>query len=390
MKVLHVAASLSPEWGGPTKVIYELTEALAKKGIEVSIFAPSERDKGACISNLKGVNVKLFKKSFLSRFWTSYSSALAKALMHEVSNFDLIHIHEIWHHPHFSAYRAAKIAKKPFIVTIHGALEPWCLKYKLLKKKIYSTFIQKKILKEAAALHAITEGEVKNIRAFVNNKNIFLIPNGVNLKEFENLPQREWIENLYPELRGKKVILFLGRIHPTKGLDILAKAFGNILRGRNNIQLVIAGPDNNGYKNKIVEILKNENAIISTTFTGMLTGNHKLATLSRADIFVLPSYSEGFSMSILEAMVCGIPVVITTGCNFSEVEKIGAGRVVNADVDSLSKALMEFLDNTELCKKAGNRGRKLVMEKYTWDKVADKMIMAYKEILTTHKVYIGG
>lgn len=381
MKVLHVAPSLSSEWGGSTKVVVELTEALAEKGVDVSIFAPSENNKGVCITNLKGVDVRLFPKGFLSKFWTSYSSPLAKALMKEVPIFDLVHIHEIWHHPHFTVYKAAKRFKRPFVVTIHGTLEPWCLNHKRFKKKIFSILIERMILREASGIHAITEEEVKNISNFVDNKNVFLIPNGINLEEFESLPSKKDFESLYPQLKGKRIILFLGRIHPKKGLDILAKALGTIVKKRDDIQLVIAGPDNDGFKNHIVEILKADNAIGNTTFTGMLTGNKKLAALSRADIFVLSSYSEGFSISILEAMACGLPVVITKQCNFPEVEEVGAGKVIDADVDHLSEALIELLDNPELCKEMGNRGKRLVIEKYTWHKVADQMITAYKEIL---------
>jgi len=389
MNILHVASSLSSEWGGPSKVVVELTGALAQKGVKVSIYAPSENAKNVNRRDSKGVHIKLFPKGFLSRFWTSYSSPLAKALMKEASSFDLIHIHEIWHHPHFAAYQAARFSKKHFIVTIHGMLEPWCLNYKSLRKKIYSILIQRKILKEASGIHAFTETEVKNISNFVDNKNILLIPNGLNLEEFKNLPNREWIEDIYPEMKGKKVILFLGRIHPIKGLNILVRAFNTIVKTRNDIQLVIAGPDNYNYKNRIVEILKRENALSNTTFTGMLTGNKKLATLSRADIFVLPSYSEGFSISILEAMACGIPVIITKQCNFPEVGEVGGGKVIDTNTVQLSNALIELLDNTDLCKEMGSRGKRLVMEKYRWDKVADKLIVAYKEILSNCKVNMG-
>ena len=386
MRILHVTPSLSYEWGGPTKVVTGLTGALARKGVEVSVFAPSENDEELSTSNVKEVNVRLFPKGFLSRFWPSYSSPMAKALMKQISDFDLVHIHEIWHHPHFAAYRAAKSARKHFIITIHGELEPWCLEHKGFKKKIYSTLIQRKILKQASALHAITEQEIKNIANYVDNKNVFLVPNAINLDDFENLPHREKIENLYPDMKGKRVILFLGRVHPKKGLDILAEAFGSISKKRDDIQLVIAGPDSKGYKREIVEILRAHNALNNTIFTGMLTGDKKLAVLSRADIFVLPSYSEVLGISTLEAMACGLPVVITKQCNFPEVEKIRAGKVIDADVAHLSEALIELLDNPDLCKEMGERGKRLVKEKYTWDKLADKMITAYEEILGRQKV----
>ena len=204
MKVLHIAASMSPEWGGPTKVIAGLTKALVEKGINVSVFAPITDGEDINTCELQGVDIKLFPKGFLSRFWTSYSSPLAKALMREVYNFDLIHIHEIWHHPHYVAHRVAKRFDKPYLVTIHGALEPWCLNYKALKKKIYGMLIQKRILKAASMLHAITENKVKNIKTFVVNNTppIVMIPNGINLQEFQNLPPKE--ESLQRDIKERK------------------------------------------------------------------------------------------------------------------------------------------------------------------------------------------
>lgn len=381
MRILHISPSLKIETGGAIVSVRELASALYEGGIEVSIFAPSESSNDTSVSDIKGVKTRVFPRGILSGLWTGHSPLLAKAVKEAIVNFDLIHIHEIWHHAHFAAYQAAKSARKPFIVTLHGELEPWRLNYKAFRKKIYFNLIQKRILREAAALHAITKGEVEQISKFINNKNIFYIPNGLNVNEFENLPSRKRCENLYPEIQGKKVILFLGRIHPMKGLDILAKAFGNILKRRRDIQLVIAGPDNNGYRNRIVEILKDENAICNTTFTGMVKGENKLALLGRADIFVLPSYSEVLGLSTLEAMACSIPVIITTACHFPEVKEKGAGEVVDVDVGQLSKTLNRFLDDPQLCKEMGKKGKALVRERYTWDRVADAMIAAYKRII---------
>jgi len=381
MKVLHVVANFSPEWGGPTRSVHGLTEALAKKDIQISIFGPKKRDNDKNILYPKETIVKLFPKDFLYRLWTGHSFSLKKALKAEIEKFDLVHIHEIWHHPHFAGYKAAKYLKKPFIISIRGELEPWCLNHKALKKKIYSILIQKKILREATALHALTKEEVKNISKFVNNKNIFNIPNGLNLEEFNNLPPQKDIENLYPDLKGKKVILFFGRIHPKKGLDILAKSFSTFAKDRENVRLVIAGPDENGYKSKIKSILKNEDILNKVIFTGMLSGNTKLAVLNRANIFVLPSYSEGFSMAVLEAMACGLPVIITGKCNFPEVEKNKAGIIINGDVNPLAKALDNLLNNPYLCKEMGENGRKLVREKFTWDKIANQMINLYEKII---------
>lgn len=381
MRILHIISSPSLEWGGPTKVVSDLTEAMAKIGVKISIFAPVGNGKGTTLIQPNGVDLKLFPQGFLSRFWTSFSPALCKACQIEISNFDLIHIHEIWHYSLLGAYRAAMSWRKPYIVTIHGTLEPWCLNHKAFKKKIYATLILKSVLRKASALHAIIEEEVKDISGFVDNRNIFVIPNGINLEDFQILPPREEIEKLYPELRGKKVVLFLGRIHPKKGLDILAKAFGTILKERRDIQLLIAGPDNNGYKSDIEKILKEEGALGNTTFTGMLTGNYKVAALSRGDIFVLPSYSDIRGISTLEAMACGLPVVITRQCNFPEVAKVGAGEVIEPDVVQLVGVLTKLLSNSQACKELGENGRRLIEDRFTWDKIAYQMVEVYEGIL---------
>ena len=382
MRVLHVVASLSPEWGGPTKVVQGLTEALIEKGIEISIFAPVNRGCKNNIVRPKGADVRLFKQTLFSKIWTAYSPSLIRALYEEASKFDLIHIHEIWHFPHFAAYCIAKKLKKPFIITPHGAIEPWALNYKAFKKKIFTILVQKRILNQASALHALTTKEVKYIRDFGVKNQIKVIPNGINIEEFKNLPPWQDLEKIYPELSDKRIILFLGRIHPKKGLDILARAFAKIARNRDDVRLLIVGPDSNGYRKQIETILKREGVFKKTIFTGILTGSKKMAALSRANVFILPSYSEGFSIAILEAMVCGLPVIITDRCNFPEVVENAAGIIIKPNTEELKEALIKLLDNTQLCKEMGRNGHKLVLEKFTWDKIADKMINLYKSLLS--------
>jgi len=381
MKILYVTASMSPKWGGPTKVVAELTEKLVEKGVEVTIFSPFRQGEESEVVKPKGVNLRLFRQSFIDKLWTSYSLELEGAIQKEVNNFDIIHIHEIWHYPHYIAYKAAKKAGKPYVITIHGALDPWCLNYKSFKKKIYASLIQKRILKEANIIHAITDEEVKQIKNFVSNNNIVIIPNGINSDDFINLPSRKELEKLYPKLIGKKVLLFFGRLHPVKGLDLLAKAFGIIARERDDVRLLIAGPNSNDYKDKIVQILEEEQVLDKTIFTGMLSGHEKLAALSRADICIVPSYSEVRSIVASEAMICKLPIIITRQCNFPEVAEYEAGIVIEPDLKQLTETLNTLLSNSKLCKKMGENGRSLVLDNFTWDKITDEMIKVYEDIL---------
>lgn len=363
----------------------ELTEVLTRKGIDVSIFTTSKSIKSEHTYNRNNVKISVFPLSFLSKIWPFYSYELSKALNRQIADFDLLHVHEIWHYPLFAGCREAKKTNVPYLVTAHGTLEPYCLKIKSVRKKLYSTLFAKKILKQAAALHAVSEEEIKNITDFVNNRNVYYIPNGINIEWLENPPDREKIENLYPEIDGRKKILFLGRIHPKKGLDLLAKSFADIVQKRKDVCLLVIGPDNENYRSRIEALLAEKEVLNKTLFTGTLTGDNKLAVISGADIFVLPSYSEGFSMSTLEAMACGLPVVITKKCNFPQVEAAQAGRIINNNVNELTNAVIEILDNPELRNRMGNSGKKLIQNEYTWDKLADRMIDCYQDIISRNK-----
>jgi len=381
MKILHVVISLAPEWGGPVKVVHELTESLVEKGLEVTLFAPVQKGGEINIARPKGVNLQLFEEGFFSCCWSGYSPKLAKAVAQEVSKFDLVHIHELWSHPHLVASRAARKLGKPYVVTVHGELEPWAINCKALKKKIYSVLVQRRILQKAAVLHAITDEEIKHIRAYGVDNKILMIPNGINPQEFQALPAHRELEQLYPQLAGQQVVLFLGRLHPNKGLDILARAFGKVARGRDDLCLLVVGPDSESYQAEVVKILTAEDVLDKVIFTGMLTGREKLTALARADICVIPSYSEVRSIVALEAMACGLPVIITRQCHFPEVVEAGAGLVIEPEVGQLAVALEKMLSNPQLRQEMGSNGRRLVNEKFTLEKVTEQMIAMYEDIL---------
>ncbi len=385
MRVAQIAVRLEPGlpgWGGAPKVAVALARALARKEVDISIFGLNARNETRCEAQGKRFAAYTLPedRSQISRLWPFYSPALAKELAARVPEHDLVHIHEIWHYPCYIACKTAKKANRPYIVTVHGELEPWCVDHKAFKKRIYSALIQKRILNEASAIHAVTQEEAEHIRAFGVSAPIVVIPNGIEPTDFQGLPSPEEMDRLYPELVGKKVLLFLGRIHQKKGLDILARAFGQIARSRKDLHLLIVGPDNDNYRSQVERLLESEGILDRTTFTGMLTEREKLAALSRADICAIPSYSEVRTIVALEAMACGVPVVITRQCHFPEVAEARAGIVIEPNADQLADALNKLLDNPRLCKEMGENGRRLIMEKFTWDKVADQMIQLYEDV----------
>ncbi len=381
MKVLHVIPSLSLAWGGPVAVVANLTQGLASKGIGVSLFSTAGRRVGEQSVTLGGVAARTFKTGQLARLWTGYAPNLAEALRADIKDYDILHIHELWNYPHYAAYRAARHAHKPYVVTVHGALSPWALGLKGLRKRVYFAALQHATLNNAAAIHAVTQGEREQVKAQRLKAPIVVIPNGIHPGEFQNLPPRQEFVDKHPELAGKSVVLFLGRLHPIKGLDLLARAFGAVAQARKDVHLLIVGPDEVGYRAAVEGMIRGAGTENNATFTGPLMGRDKLAALAAADIFVLPSYSEGFSVTVLEAMACGLPVVISRQCFFPEVEEAGAGLVIDTQVEQLAGALTRLIGHPELRKEMGERGKRLVQERYTWDKVVDQIVEMYQSVL---------
>ena len=373
--------SLSAQWGGPPVVVTSLTRTLQAQGVDCAIFATTGRRVGTDRLPTGGIKTELFSTSPVARIWTGHSFALAKMLRRVIPSYDLVHVHELWHYPGYAAAKAARATGKPYVVTLHGGLEPWALGHKSARKRAYMTAIQRRVLSNAAILHVATREEAKQVRNHGINAPVKVIPNGVNAEEFESLPARSAVEELSYDLLGQSIVLFLGRIHPKKGLDILAKSFGEVARTRADVRLLIAGPDEAGYRANVEKMLEDAGALDKTVFVGTLTGREKLIALGSADIFVLPSYSEGFSISVLESMCSGLPVVISRQCYFPEVAEAGAGRVIDSDPGQLTDSITQLLDHPDDRKVMGERARKLIRDRYTWTSIAARFRDLYSEAI---------
>jgi glycosyltransferase involved in cell wall biosynthesis len=381
MKVLQVVPSLASEWGGPVKVVNELTGALQSKGVSSEIVSAQGRRVGIPAPVTGGVPTRLFDTGPLARVWTAHTPGLSRVLSQSISEFDLVHIQELWHYPGYIASKIARSLNIPYIVTIHGELNEWNLQQKRLKKQIYMSAIQRGILRKSTALHAITQAESDRIRQLGFKTPVAMIPNGIHTQEFANLPDRSQFVSRYPELKDKLIVLFLGRIQQKKGLDILARVFGNLARTRDDVRFVVAGPDEDNTLTEIKTILKSLGALERAVFPGMLTGDQKLEALSAADIFALTSYSEGFSMALLEALSAGLPLLITNECNFPEVGESRAGFVVRPNDSETASALTSLLDSAELRREMSENALRLVRSNYSWERIAEKMFTLYENVI---------
>jgi len=388
MKILHVIAALYPERGGPAKVGPEMCRALAKKGIDVSIYTTNLNISGtldvptdrAVVQD--GVSVYYFPISGLRQY--GFSLPLAEALRSHIPTFDLVHIHSLYmFHTSASAHFCRKY-KVPYIIRPHGTLDPYLRRKSRIKKGVYNLFLEKRNLDKASALHYTSEEEMILAHRPMNIQSPgVVVPLGLNPEGYAKLPAPDSFRNRYPECRGKFLFLFLGRLDFKKGLDLLSRAFGEIARQQGDVHLVIAGPDEAGCTKQMRMWLAEEGILDRVTFTGMLYGKDKLAAFNDADVFVLSSYTENFGVALVEAMACGMPVVITDRVNiWREIAAAEAGLVTKCNADDVYKGMSILIKDRELRVKLGRNARELVSERYTWDKNIDLMIDVYAKIIT--------
>lgn len=380
MKILHVVAGLWKHTGGPAEVIPQLCEALVRENCEVTLLTiegPHSESTLKCLQN--GVEVKAFPA--LPLLPMRYSPAMARYLKNNIHCFDIIHNHGQWLHANWAAFKYAQQSRKPFVTTPHGTLVPGMLARSRFKKNISWNLIDKYLIEYANVIHALSPVERNEMALKVGRKNsqkIRVIPNGADIWE---LPKPVELLASFPFLQRKKVILFLSRVHPIKGIIDLLEAWKLCCRKHPAWHLLIVGPVEEEIKAQISCFLENKELQEATTFAGPIYGSARKEAFALADIFILPSYGEGLPTALLEALSCKLPVICTTECNFLEAEKAGAAFSGPAGKETLVSNIQKMLmltDNER--EKMGEFGQKIVREHYSWENIAKCWVQTYNSI----------
>jgi glycosyltransferase involved in cell wall biosynthesis len=300
-----------------------------------------------------------------------YSPNLASAVKNWLLPADVVLVPcGCWSYYFFTGCREAYKFHKPYVVYPRGNFDPWALALKKWRKKIWWQLFDKKNYQRAAAAVALTREEASQIRHMGFTGRIAVIPNGVDFADFQSAMSKEEITEHYPQLKNKRWLLFMARLHPKKGLDLLLPALAEICRQVPDLQLIIAGPDEDSYGRVVRQMISDLNLQEAVCLTGMVTGPLKTGLLRHAELFLLPSHSEGFPMGVLEAMANGLPVIITWNCNLPEVGKNNAGIIVENNIDNLTHGLLTLLKDETLRNQLGENGKRLVRQYYTWKEVA--------------------
>jgi glycosyltransferase involved in cell wall biosynthesis len=390
LRILTVIPYFSPAYyfGGPVRVTHEITRRLALRGHRVDVYTTDVFDGTSRHNkkedNFEGVRVIYFRNIFnrlASRYHAFLPRGFYSSLRETCSGYDLIHIHEYYT---FMAAVSAGLARKngvPFLLSAHGSLPVTRERGNRGRKTLFNHLLRNTIVTDISRAIALNAREKEQYASIgIHEDKIEIIPNGINVMEFRDLPDGHQFRSRYGIRSEDKVILFVGRIHEIKGLDILLKAFNEVTRTASGVKLVIVGPDD-GYLKTLYDIATTLRMRQDLVVTGLLSGGEKLSAYAAADIFVLPSRSEGFPVTVLEACASGLPVIITDRCNFSEVEKLGAGLEVTCSEQSLSNAIRKLLNDPALGKEMGGRGRKMVFDRYDWDSIVLQLEKVYRNVI---------
>jgi glycosyltransferase involved in cell wall biosynthesis len=376
MRILHVVQSLDPAWGGIARVLPELAAGLAAAGDSCRIATLAGGRYGTPPA-VPGVELSAFTAASKSRL--GRSSHFDRDIAALVAEADVVHLHGLWTSQNWSAGRAARGESKPYIMTPHSMMMPWAWNRSWWKKRPIGWLFEHGNLKRAALLHALSDGEASAIRALGFNSQIETIPNGLHVDEYERLPSAEAIMERFPETRDRRWLLFLGRIHPQKGVvEALQGAF-DVAASVKDWHFIVGGPDEVGLVKLLKTAAARKGLSDRVTFTGMLGRQDVLACLGRATLLLQPSRSEGLSMSILEALAAGVPVVISPACNMPEVERADAGRIVDPHRGSIAATLKQLITmSSDALAAIGQRGRSLARERFDWPKLVPQYRKMYQ------------
>ena len=378
MKVGFLVGSVSREAGGMFQSVRGLAQAVMSKNATVRVFGISDEKSAVDSLEWQPLSVHTFQPRF--RAW-GYSNQLVPALLG--ADLDILSTHGLWKYCSVASQRWHRRTGRLYVVHPEGMLESWALRNARWKKQIAALLYEDRHLHGAACLRALCEAEAQSIRAYGMHNPICVIPNGVDLPdlvessalEVGSLPFQRFAQ-------GRKVLLYLGRLHPKKNVANLVRGWKQMLESHSpaakNWILAIAGWGRSAYEQKLQELAAGS----SVVFVGAQFGVEKNACYRACDAFILPSLSEGLPMAVLEAWAHAKPVLMTPECNLPEGFAAGAALQIGTSPEEIDAGLKQLLEMTDDDRRAmGARGRTLVATKFSWPQIGEQMRSVYDWVL---------
>lgn len=377
LRVGVVSGLLDTRYGGPSTAIKVHVDAL-RRSLPVVVFGVAPRGREQEVREYFE-SPFIFTVTWPGRWFRG--RGLGNALRANALGVDVFHAHMLWDYPVYATWQAAKRLKLPFVVTPHGSLiDPW--RRRGLKKRMYRWLILNGMFRDVGALHVLTDFEERACREIGIRARIEVIPNGLPEATYDRRSTSTLAWETWPDLKGRRVMIYLGRLWGEKGLDILPQAWRDS-RADDGWLLVIAGPDYRRYEAHLrsrIDALGLEKDVL---IVGPVSGPLKWSLLASAECLVLPSHSEAFSMVLLEAMAAGRPSIYSIDCHLPVLARVGGGWEVPADREALGAALVNArrLDTTTM-REVGEKAALLGRSEFTAELVAERLVALYRSLLS--------
>lgn len=390
LKVVNVLPMLSARGGGPPYFVAESAVYLPALGVEPTIFATQ-------LANLPGhfnaqrvrpeelpdvtrhLDVQLFPTRPSHRL--AYSPELRAGLRQSISQYDLVHIHSLWLYPQYAAYREALAHGVPYIVSPHGALDPFLRKRGRFRKALTNVLWQSRMLERASAIHVVAEEEATLMEDIAPSVPRWFVPCGINVERFQELPDRDRFRGRYLNDHSGPLILFLGRVTFKKGLDILIRAFARTRIEVPGAHLAVVGPDDESLTDGLRSLADSLGVVDAVTFTGPLYGAARLEALAAADLWALSSHAEALPIAVLEALAAGVPTVISPAINIArDLQQAGAAEVAELRPQAFADVLISVLTSPEKRTALSNSARAFA-NRYNWATIAPELARFYSEVV---------
>lgn len=383
LRVLHVISSMSRLRGGPSVTVHSMLKALGRRGVAAEAVATDD-DGGAArldvaldrFVDFQGQRVRFFPRQTLKY---AFSAPMRSWLRANIRGYDIIHTHELFTFAPLAAARLARAARIPYVMTPHGALDAWGMRNKSrLVKAASLRLVEGPLLAAAAAVNFMTTLEQSRAAGHGLSFRPMVLPVGIVDPEEEQESTMDPVDGLTAD--GRRMLLFLARIHPIKCVDLLLRAFA-ALEDRESV-LVIAGGGDPSVVASLRRLAGELGLDERVKWLGFAGGADKRWLLSRATLFVLPSASENYGIAAVEAMHAGLPVVVTAGCGLADfVSRHRAGIVTDGSVCALRSALATLLASNELSRGMGEAGRRAVRQELSLDTFGERLETSYRRLL---------
>jgi glycosyltransferase involved in cell wall biosynthesis len=370
MKAVQVVSGLEVAHGGPSYSVPRLNDALIAAGVEGKIFADLMSGDVATGTADKVVTFdRSFGKALLLRK-LHISGDMQRRLLGDRDHFDIVHSHGLWRMPNIYAARAAQRHRIPHVISPRGMLSRVALGFSRSSKTLFWHVMQKSAVLDAACLHATSQSEHDELRALGINRPIAILPNGIDLPDAAHL-------STPPRGNALRTLLFLGRIHPKKGLDILIAAWARIAPRYPEWRLRIVGPADDRHARELHGLISDHNAP-RVSIDEPAYDDTKWRIYSEADLFVLPTRNENFGLTVAESLACRRPVIVTKGAPWAGVETHRCGWWVDANERALAEGLVTALGMPDdVLNAMGLRGEAWMKQAFSWNGIGVEMVRVY-------------